>query len=241
MDNYQKNTEDMQDGAITLLDVLGWKGIWQRKSNALQALMDLIDTAQKKSSLVVKDYEGFKDLEINVESISDTIAITTYGDKLKSLVFHAGITGRLIADSIISEIPVRGATSYEKLTKNGNVMVGPAVDEVASWYECSDMIGVFQTPSAFLTRIEKGYYKHFLFDYNVTIKQHGKMETRCSDWLGTWRARKLTIEDLTDKLMKMGPITPAIYSKFKNTIDFYEEAYKQKGYEFDSVMNDKMK
>lgn len=32
MNNYQSNILDMQEGAVTLLDILGWKGIWQRKA-----------------------------------------------------------------------------------------------------------------------------------------------------------------------------------------------------------------
>jgi len=238
LDNYQKNTSNMQEGAITLLDVLGWKGIWQRKSDALQALMDLIETAQKTSNTVVGEEAIFSGLVPTVESISDTIAITTFGPSDITLAFHAGLSGRLVGDSLLREIPVRGATSYGHLVKKGNIMVGPAVDEVAAWYECSDMIGVFQTPSALLSNISTKY-RTFYIDYNVPIKQYGKMQTRCSNWLSRWKVQELSIIDLKDTFKKMGPITPSIYSKFKNTIDFYEEAYKQKGYSYDKGIEDK--
>ena len=44
----------MEKGAITLLDVLGWKGIWQRKSDSVGALTKLIDNAEKKANIVIK-------------------------------------------------------------------------------------------------------------------------------------------------------------------------------------------
>lgn len=65
------------------------------------------------------------------------------------------MSGIIIRESLLQGIPVRGATCYGPLSTNGNIMVGPAIDEVASWYESADWIGVFQTPSAFLRGNQK--------------------------------------------------------------------------------------
>ncbi|WP_366289917.1 hypothetical protein [Paenibacillus sp. AN1007] len=42
----------MAEGAVTFFDVLGWKGIWQRKENAMKQLLKIIDDAQKYVSRI---------------------------------------------------------------------------------------------------------------------------------------------------------------------------------------------
>ncbi len=42
----------MQQGAVTLLDILGWKGIWQRKSDAIEKLIKLIDKMEDRVSFL---------------------------------------------------------------------------------------------------------------------------------------------------------------------------------------------
>lgn len=39
---YTNNIDNMKAGSVTLLDILGWKGVWQRKENAVKALNNII-------------------------------------------------------------------------------------------------------------------------------------------------------------------------------------------------------
>ncbi len=127
----------------------------------------------------------------------------------------------------MEEIRVRGATAYGYFTTKDNIMVGPAIDEVASWYEMTDWIGVIQTPSAmFQTNTQNFIFNKYeiLSKYDVYIKWYGKINTYCSNWTVAWNWKnKHSKEDLLKCFLKMGPITPSISFKFMNTLKFYED------------------
>ncbi len=81
---FEQNTATMREGAVTLLDVLGWKGIWQRRSDAVSTLKELIDTSRIIKEILVDEggeiESAFTGLEAAVTGISDTIALRTYGE-----------------------------------------------------------------------------------------------------------------------------------------------------------------
>ena len=206
----------MKAGIVTLLDILGWKGIWQRKSNPEETLDKLIDQIK-----IYKDKNPkYKNLEAKVISISDTIAITTEGGYVKSLEFHSEISRRIICQSIEDSIPIRGATCYGDFAQKGNVLVGPAIDEVASWYEVADWIGVILTPSA-LFQVENDH--KFLEKYEVPRKKSSPYNTLCCNWIELWENTGKTKKDLVNLFDKMGPITSEIASKYINTLNFYDK------------------
>jgi hypothetical protein len=218
----------MKTGAVTFLDILGWKGIWQRKQDAVDNLINMISYADQTVKEIVNDHNRYKGLEAEVNSISDTIVLVTYGECDISLEFHAGMAGVIIRDSIIGGIPVRGATCYGPLKTNGNILVGPAIDEVASWYESSDWIGVIQTPSAYFLSSHKYHYDELLVEYEAPIKNFGKFKTQCVDWIYQWKEFGLDEVELKKRLTEMGPIFPEIAKKFINTIDFYNYVMEKK-------------
>jgi hypothetical protein len=161
----------MQKGVITLLDVLGWKGIWQRQNgadaiNKLKYLVDMIQTSiQRREHLYATTEGGFAEPfpKTRVISISDTIAIVSEINEHEREHYHIGrgpiesaikyqsvLVARLIRESILAGIPLRGAMSVGEFEAADNILVGPAIDEVAEWYELCDWIGVIQSPSAYL-------------------------------------------------------------------------------------------
>lgn len=226
----------MKEGAVTFLDVLGWKGIWQRKDNAMEQIIEIIDDAQKYMKKIIsaeklKDGKpnNYKDLIVDIKSISDTIVLITEGDVSIALTFHAAITGKLLTRSIALGIPLRGATGYGKYSVNGNVMIGPIIDEVASWYETANWIGVIQVPSAtFLCdfsrkRYLKDEFKEgaFYIPYQVNIKNQPKMKLLCTNWIYYWNDEKRDFYDLTKSFSELQPIYPDIAAKLLNTLDYY--------------------
>lgn len=234
MDVLEGNIKNMNLGAITLLDILGWKGIWQRKSDAVEELLGMLNGIDKKiesllkQDTIKKQKNIFKNLKIEVKSISDTIALVTYGDCNPCLEFHAIMSNLIITTSIRKGIPVRGATCYGYFTTQNNIMVGPAVDEVASWYEQADWIGVILTPSAmFKIDIEKFIHKKRLWLYDAPIKQYGKLETYCCNWPYVWSFNKYDRSELLQQFLEMGPITPNIYQKFANSIKFFDKSMER--------------
>lgn len=222
----------MDKGAITFLDVLGWKGVWQRKREPSKTLKDIINETEQLLDKTlkletIKGYENiFKGLSAEVISISDTIALVTYGESDITLQFHASLSHTIICRSITEGLPVRGAISYGDYTFEDNIMVGAAVDEVASWYETVDWIGVIYTPSAlYCTNINNYLSEHVVEKYPVSIKGYGYFETYCVKWPYTWN-KKNNRDDLLKIFTDMKPITPDIGFKLSNTMLFYDKITK---------------
>ena len=227
----------MKKGAITLLDVLGWKGIWQRKPDPTRALQEIIKRAQRLRDYAIeeersqdKDKENvFKGLETQVTSISDTIALATYGEIDMALQFHSVISSYILCDSIKNGLPVRGAICYGDYSFEDNIMVGSAVDEVASWYEKAEWVGVIYTPSAlYYSNIDKYISKNIVELHNIYIKGHGNFNTYCVKWPTIWN-KKYKREDLVNAFTELRPITPEIGFKLSNTLEFYDKITQASG------------
>lgn len=144
-------------GAITLLDFLGWKGVWlndyKKRSefpslcirNSLQALAKFITEAQKISEEYCSNCTFL--------SISDTIAILSScekddGTNYRCLQTHSVISSLLLDAAANEGFALRGATTIGEHASLDNIIVGPGVDECASWYEQADWLGVVYAPSA---------------------------------------------------------------------------------------------
>lgn len=227
--NSQSNIMGMKQGAITLLDVLGWKGIWKRKPNAWNTLKKHIDNSIGANNKIQSEQnidvymQEFRELKTKIISISDTIAIASYSDNYESVLrYHNLLCSGLICDSIIDGIPFRGATCYGYFRVEDNILVGPAIDEVAEWYEASNWIGVIYTPSAKKIDLNSDLGKRCV-DYQVPMKKKGKTLTKCVNWPSSWKNTKgMNESDLRYFFKKMGPVTPEIEAKHTNSLDFYK-------------------
>ena len=223
----------MKKGVITLLDILGWKGVWQRNPNAIESLIEIINMA-KSLSLELFERESFGDkksknifkgMETSVVSISDTIAVVSYGDTNKLINCHAILSAFIISKSIEVGLPVRGAICCGDLHTKDNIFAGPAVDEVASWYETVDWIGVMLTPSALLEYIPvSDVTDKILIEYTVIVKNTGPYNTKCVNWHRAWKIQDQKGEaELKKQFSKLGPITPDISNKLMNTLMFFNK------------------
>jgi hypothetical protein len=216
----------IKEAAVTFIDILGWKGIWQRKENAVENLIGMTIFVEDVLTKTAKEHARFAQLESSLHTISDTIIIITFGDFNLSIELHSDLMAALIKDSILKGIPIRGAIGYGEVNRLGNVLVGPVVDEVASWYEKSDVIGVFLTPSAHLRTMKTDLSVSSLINYDIPVKQYGKLSTLCVNWVYDWVKfyESQDINKLIDCFLRMGPITPEIGPKFYNTINFYKHS-----------------
>ena len=150
------NDSGFKWGAVTLLDFLGWKGVWmndykqQSQSahfnyNSLQKLANLIKTINEECNAQCKEYGT----SLKFISISDTLALFSpcrSGDddeeNYNILKLHAELCSRVMDISAASGFALRGAITIGEFDYWNNVIIGPGVDECASWYEQADWLGV---------------------------------------------------------------------------------------------------
>jgi len=144
-------------GVITLLDFLGWKGIWMNNKKqsqstdifdlpALNSLADLIGQVDT----VCKDFLGLYEFI----SISDTIAVFSPCDEedkdaqYKELMLHSEICSKILDIFAGKSYALRGAITLWKYAYHKNIIIGPGVDECASWHDQTNWLGVIFAPSA---------------------------------------------------------------------------------------------
>jgi len=218
MKEYQRSSEQLS-GVVTFLDVLGWKGVYDRQSNAIVNLKRLVEGVGKKAV----GMRGRINSDVVVKSISDTIAIFTFCDEkevTKAIEIHGELCQWLIPESIQSGLPIRGATAYGDFEISESIFVGRAVDEAASWHEQGNWIGVNLSPSADFVFVPD--LKSAWTAYDVPIKTSMKWKPRCVNWLSEWIDIESEKKLVRDKFRRMGPILPEIAPKFVNTLTFID-------------------
>ena len=210
----------LSDGVVTFLDVLGWKGVYNRISNATVQLSVLVTELRKQGSRHRGKVQG----DVEVKSISDTIAIFTKCDIKEAstaINIHGELANWAIPHSIQAEIPIRGAISFGKFAIQDNIFIGKAVDEAAAWHEHADWIGVHLTPSAeyvFNDENQSGLW----VNYPPPNKSQLNWKPHCVNWTSGWTDHELEIGKIKTKFRTLGPIVPEIAVKLTNTLSFVE-------------------
>lgn len=236
--NIVMDEHDFQEGAISFFDFLGWKGLWQSKDrDHLNAVSKLIESFRKKlkeSTAKLLPYSN--GIEISkLISISDTIALFTPKistvNECQLLELHAELARFILECSVMNQYPIRGAIAYGEYNVLNNVMIGPGVDECASWHEKGDWIGVHFTPSAQFVLVNNCSNLT-----NNIIKSENKLPLKSGvpqvDYCVKWYVKK---EDFQRLLKNVKALLPEIASKYMNTYNFLyiisgkEDSYGQNG------------
>jgi len=142
-------TLDMKNGALAYLDILGFKGIWQRETvQKVIAIMNGVETLVKDTYRESPSDKGWNvRSEPFVTILSDTIVIGYEAEENPSCLFLlCNMVYNLIHSFLNYGLFLRGAITYGRYIRERNTFIGPAVDDVAEWYEVPDMIGVVTTP-----------------------------------------------------------------------------------------------
>ncbi len=104
-----------QEGAITLLDILGWKGIWKREQDPLGLLQGVIDFFESHLDSLLSEQNKiypYGNIEWRLISISDWIAFVTFGSFGQMIDLHGAFCSTIIRNLLYRNLPVRGATTY---------------------------------------------------------------------------------------------------------------------------------
>lgn len=184
--NYNdKKIEDLLDweskfeftltyGVVILGDILGTKGMWREKISR--------DVIANWSWLVEKTTESlerrFNKPNVKVRAFSDTVLITCTGGDTKDTVAKVGaFLKEFISICIVYDFPIRGVFSLGQFVDSEQMIIGPAIDEAASFYEQSNWIGFSATPSTFsiIEKLEKSSryktsVKKYFIKYDVPMK-----------------------------------------------------------------------
>ena len=210
-------------GAVTFLDVLGWKGIWNNHPNALAELVKFINDIRDAIDLYNYNYnekaklkKRYKsDVSTEVKSISDTIVLFTEdkdNNAEEVICLHAEYCAYILEEALKRKFPLRGAISYGKYDNSLNIMIGPAVDEAAAWHESTDWIGVILTPSAQMAL--KAQDKGMIITYdNIPFKKNIKGLKQCVCW-------NYNNDELYSLFMDMGPHMQDVAPKYLHTLEY---------------------
>ncbi|WP_197702779.1 hypothetical protein [Clostridium perfringens] len=201
-------------GAVTFLDVLGWKGIWQKRKDAINTLLTLIKEIESIANDISANKTENRGVTTRVLSISDTIAIFTDGNPEITIPIHIEICSKAIPLSIEKQIPLRGAIAYGNFSIEKNIMVGAAVDEAASWHEATDWIGVILTPSAKFSIDNIDDIEHLIEYKSIPFKKKVNNLNYCVEWKFDQKNQLYNIFN------DMGPHVPEIAPKYLNTLEF---------------------
>lgn len=218
-----------RSGVITFLDVLGWKGVYDRQTDAIESLRRLIENLKSKTRQQRGRLSGTDD-PVDVKSISDTIALFTLcseNEVTTAIEIHGELCQWLIPESIKMELPMRGATAYGEFEVIDNIFVGKAVDEAAAWHEQGNWIGVNLSPSAEFAFSPLGKSSAWI-PFAAPIKIPMKWQPHCVNWVADWDFVAVKTKDVQQKFQRMGPILPEIAPKFINTLSFIKEVAKGK-------------
>ncbi len=211
-----------QAGIVTFLDVLGWKGVYDRHSDAIDRLRRLVESVKTNA---IQRSRGRIIGKVDVQSISDTIAIFTFCSEKEisaAIEIHGELCQHLIPASIRVGLPMRGATAYGSFEIKDNIFVGKAVDEAASWHEQGNWIGVNLTPSAEFV-FSKSESRSAWVTYPAPIKTSMKWEPHCVKWLKEWTDFESEKKSVQVRFLDMGPIVPEVAPKFINTLMFIDK------------------
>lgn len=225
-------------GAITFLDVLGWKGIWAKNSDAIQTFNSLFEHALSERDRILREAtSNFSNLRgkdeddlLRIISISDTIVIISICDIQEALWLTSELVKKLMPYSIRRSMPLRGATTYGNFNYdfngNTNLLVGPAVDEAASWHEATNWIGLHLTPSTQMLLEKEDFDLRFGWEEycDIPFKQGRIRDVLALNWYPEWvlssGGGKSAFAELNIAFEINGPMTPDISKYYINTLSY---------------------
>ncbi len=248
-------------GVVLLLDALGVRQFGLDDSTFfLKNLAQFLKTQKNLKESKLNQFEGRYGIkgQIQVRSFGDTILLfwetgNTSEEIQGGLVFLSSWLRASIFSGMLSRIMWRGAFTVGGFVYNKDSVIGPAIADVAGWYESADWGGIIATPRCGLYLeqlngdnkrrqassnvpiwdIDKNYIK-----YNVPFK-NGYQSFWCVAWPAQFFLEVACTEnecfekvELFYKLIGQFDIPRGAESKYQNTekffLDYIEKYVKPK-------------
>lgn len=233
------------NGYVGFLDVLGMRGRWLRQEprqivEAFESWYSLVTAVDSTTGIATLDYipevaippaTGSKPprLTTHVWAFSDTVAVLldTHGLATPELTQRlSNALAELFVAALDKELLLRGAVAFGRFYrgKGGRILIGPAVDEAAEWYDKADWAGIHLTPSAGRSVVPgglpgqptistAGQFVH----YPVPLKSGGVVPAWALAW-PLFGSDRLT--PIIDHQFFQTPVSPSLERKRQNTLAF---------------------
>ena len=217
-----KKNYNLISGAISFFDFLAWKGLWQSSDNdTLPQVAQMIDDINEQLEIYTSEITGnYSEMNLSkLISISDTIVIfspkVSTISEIQLLELHAKLAKYILEKSTDLEYPIRGAIGYGEYSIMNNMMIGPGIDECASWHDKCDWIGVHLTPSAQfeIFKCEKYFSSKYILKNNIPLKNGMPKIEYCIKW-------EITKGSFFKIVNKTKALLPEIADKYINTYNF---------------------
>ncbi|HRH49566.1 MAG TPA: hypothetical protein PLP23_12500 [Panacibacter sp.] len=234
----------MQQCLISIVDILGTKGIWTEQS--VDKYFEVIENVKNQLESAKKYFNTLPNsqfIEFDFATFSDTliITLTNKGEKYNYFFdetiegfsrLNLGIFQSYLADYFF----LRGCISFGDIEKRGNHFIGPAIDDAAEYCDSQEMIGICFTPKASLamkyaidwnfkfnnTKIDK-----YVIEYLTPLKNKNQTYLFQINWINHFLEQPKEnnpiepLNQLTRFLSRRNIPTIAL-TKFSNTIDFFK-------------------
>ena len=229
----------MKTGAIAFLDILGFKGIWQHRpeGDVLEMLLAVPELVKKtyKAPPPEKGWPSAGEPEITL--LSDTIIITIESEHPQTLLLMCTIVSAILHHLLGHNTFARGAIGWGRYTQAGPVFLGPAVDDVAMWYEAANWVGVITTPKTnyMIDRLgnrqfgANGQQVDPFIKYDVPLKSGKSIFLNVFNWPGLMQTSYQTgsfRQTMTEVFSEQDSIDGSVHEKYENTLKFIDHAVK---------------
>lgn len=221
-------------GVVAIFDLLGVRARWReeggdplRLASEIRDFARLVAEAFKEDSL----YKGeitlmdpeYVAIDWSTWALSDTVLLTGMYDLEPDSRMMNQIGNHLVETfytAIDRGFLLRGALSIGTYFQADQVVVGPAIDDVAYWYERAEWAGIMATPtmSELMERPEIRSDAELLFaKWNVSMKTGPPIET----WALWWPRERQRAS--IDRIFTRAPMDESTARKRTETIRFYNE------------------
>ena len=150
----------------------------------------------------------------------------------KYLPFVGYVLSKIFVEALKKGIPLRGALGYGDVAYDEQVAVGPAISDVAEWYEEADALAVLVTPRTGLLLdayrkqnpelIAKAFTKHSI----PLTREQGKRELWAISWPAVLRESNPECPDLRERLLNLlhdkFTMPKKAVAKYYNMLEFYD-------------------
>jgi len=210
-------------GVVILLGALGVKGIWKTKN--------VTEVFENWNSV----YYSFSDTinnrqlsGVSLYAFSDTFIVSMRGHErlIKDPIEFVELICNAIIPPFLRSMQYdfffRGVISMGWFSDSSRMLIGPAVDEAATYYEAADWVGISISPSthAILRNYTSYRRSNLITDYQIPQKKKNGVLASAVKWI-KYDYSNECYRILHNKAAENLKTNHNAYMKYKNTLDFY--------------------